>query len=263
LVDRGGGRLADGPSAAQSSRRCRAVRREVVLETHDLTVRFGGVVANDRVDFTLYAGELRCLIGPNGAGKSTFFKCLTGQLKPSAGNVLIRDVDTTGLDPHQVAQLGVGIKTQIPNVFDGLSVEENIWLACRRWHQARQARRLTQETLERVRLGEMRHRLVGVLAHGQRQWVELAMVMAAEPWLVLLDEPAAGMTDEETLLTAELIREINRTASLIIVEHDMNFIRSIAQTVTVFHRGAILIEDSRDRVSADPTVRDVYLGHKH
>lgn len=239
------------------------MRREVVLQTRDLSMRFGGVVANDQVDFTLHAGELRCLIGPNGAGKSTFFKCLTGQLKPSSGSVTIRDVETTGFDPHRVAQLGVGIKTQIPNVFDGLTVEENIWIACRRWHQARRANVITAETLEQVKLGDLRARTVGALAHGQRQWVELAMVIAAEPWLVLLDEPAAGMTDEETRFTADLIREINKTASLIIVEHDMNFIRDIAQKVTVFHRGSILIEDTMDVVSADPVVRDVYLGHKH
>ncbi|RAI00059.1 ABC transporter ATP-binding protein [Acuticoccus sediminis] len=238
-------------------------RRETVLETRDLTMRFGGVVANERVDFRLYAGELRCLIGPNGAGKSTFFKCLTGQLKPTEGTVTIRDVDTTGADPHEVAELGVGIKTQVPNVFDALSVEENIWLASRRFHPDKRAQALTADTIERVRLGDIRRRQVGALAHGQRQWVELAMVIAAEPWLVLLDEPAAGMTDEETEFTAGLIREINKTATLIVVEHDMNFIRAIAQKVTVFHRGAILMEGTMDEVSADPTVRDVYLGHKH
>ncbi|MEM8795692.1 MAG: ATP-binding cassette domain-containing protein [Pseudomonadota bacterium] len=238
-------------------------RREVVVETRDLSMRFGGVVANDSVDFTLHEGELRCLIGPNGAGKSTFFKCLTGQLKPSEGTVLIRNVDTTGADPHEVARLGVGIKTQVPNVFDGLSVHDNIWLSCRRWHDKNRARSLTDETLERARLTDNRNAIVGTLAHGQRQWVELAMVMAAEPWLVLLDEPAAGMTHEETDFTADLIRELNKRASLIVVEHDMNFIRSIADKVTVFHRGAILIEDTMDVISADETVREVYLGHKH
>ena len=239
------------------------MRQEVVVESRDLSMRFGGVVANDRVNFTLYAGELRCLIGPNGAGKSTFFKCLTGQLTPSEGTILIRNRDTTGFQPHEVAQLGVGIKTQIPNVFDGMSVEESIELSCRRWHDARRSRALTSQVLERVRLGDIRGRKVGALGHGQRQWVELAMVMAAQPWLVLLDEPAAGMTDEETLFTADLIRELNKTASMIIVEHDMNFIRAIAKKVTVFYRGAILIEDSMDVISADQTVRDVYLGHKH
>jgi branched-chain amino acid transport system ATP-binding protein/urea transport system ATP-binding protein len=235
---------------------------DIVVETRDLSMRFGGVTANDHVDFKLQAGELRCLIGPNGAGKSTFFKCLTGQLKPTGGKILIRGADVTGSDPHAIARLGVGIKTQVPNVFDGLSVEENIWLACRRWHKAPRARSLTAETLARVRLGDLRTRLVGTLAHGQRQWVELGMVMAMEPWLVLLDEPAAGMTQEETRVTADLIREINQTASLIVVEHDMNFIRSIADRVTVFHQGAILIEDTMDVIAADPTVRDIYLGHR-
>ena len=239
------------------------MRRETVLQTHDLSMRFGGVVANDRVNFALKAGELRCLIGPNGAGKSTFFKCLTGQLKPSEGRVLIRDLDTTGAEPHAVAGLGVGIKTQVPNLFDALSVEENIWLAARRWLDAPRAKAATAETVERVRLGDIRRRPVGTLAHGQRQWVELGMVVAARPWLVLLDEPAAGMTEEETAFTADIIREINRTASLIIVEHDMAFVRALADIVTVFHRGAILIEGSMDAVSADPTVREVYLGHKH
>lgn len=226
-------------------------------------MRFGGVIANESVNFRLEVGELRCLIGPNGAGKSTFFKCLTGQLRPSEGTVIIGDIETTGFQPHQVARLGVGIKTQIPNVFDGLSIEENIWLASRRWHDPSTALTVTRRTLERVRLDRLRTQIVGSLSHGQRQWVELGMVMAAEPRLVLLDEPAAGMTDEETLLTAELIREINRTAALVIVEHDMNFIRAIADKVTVFHRGKILIEDTMDVISADPTVRDVYLGHKH
>ncbi len=243
--------------------RAAARERPVVVETKDLTIRFGGVVANDQVNFALRDGELRCLIGPNGAGKSTFFKSLTGQLTPSEGQVFIRDVETTGADPHEVATLGVGIKTQVPNVFDGLSVKENIWLACRRFHDARRSRALVDQTLDRVRLGAIRDSLVGTLAHGQRQWVELGMVMAAEPWLVLLDEPAAGMTHEETDLTAQLIRELNQTAALIVVEHDMNFIRAIAQTVTVFHRGRILIEDTMDVISADPTVREVYLGHKH
>ncbi|MEO0960329.1 MAG: ATP-binding cassette domain-containing protein [Pseudomonadota bacterium] len=246
------------------ARRTRAPRRrEAVVETRGLTMRFGGVVANENVDFRLDPGELRCLIGPNGAGKSTFFKCLTGQLTPTEGTVLIRDLDVTGANPHEIAQLGVGIKTQVPNVFDGLTVEESIWLAARRAHGAERAQRLTADTVERVRLGDIRTASVGNLAHGQRQWVELGMVMASEPWLVLLDEPAAGMTDEETVFTADLIRELNRTTAMIVVEHDMNFIRAIAAKVTVFHRGAVLMEGSMDEVSADETVRDVYLGHKH
>lgn len=238
------------------------MKGEIVVETRGLSMHFGGVVAVDQVDFNLRENELRCLIGPNGAGKSTFFKCLTGQLKPTFGDVVIRDLNVNRAHSHEIAGLGVGIKTQVPNVFEGLSVQENIWLAARRFHPAARARSLVEETLERVRLTDIRREMVNELSHGQRQWVELGMVISAEPWLVLLDEPAAGMTHDEVLLTAELIREINRTASLIVVEHDMQFIRMIADKVTVFHRGAILIEDTMDVVAADPTVREVYLGHR-
>ncbi len=238
------------------------MKGEVVLETRGLSMHFGGVVAVDRVDFTLRENELRCLIGPNGAGKSTFFKCLTGQLKPSEGDIVIRDFHAAGRQPHQIARLGIGIKTQVPNVFDGLTVEENIWLSARRWHPATRSRVLTQQTLERLRLVEIRSDLVGRLAHGQRQWVELGMVIAAEPWLVLLDEPTAGMTHEEVAWTAELIGEINKRATMIVVEHDMQFIRMIADIVTVFHQGSILIEDNMDAVASDARVREVYLGHR-
>ena len=238
------------------------MKGEVVLETRGLSMHFGGVVAVDRVDFTLRETELRCLIGPNGAGKSTFFKCLTGQLKPSEGEIVIRDFHAAGRQSHQIAGLGIGIKTQVPNVFDGLTVEENIWLSARRWHPATRSRVLTQQTLERLRLVEIRSDLVGRLAHGQRQWVELGMVIAAEPWLVLLDEPTAGMTHEEVAWTAELIGEINKRATMIVVEHDMQFIRMIGDIVTVFHQGSILIEDNMDAVASDARVREVYLGYR-
>lgn len=231
-----------------------------LLEAQGATMRFGGVTAVNNVDFALREMELRCLIGPNGAGKSTFFKMLTGQLRPSAGRILLRGRDITGAEPHQIARLGVGIKTQVPNVFDGLSVRENVFVAAARRGSANQARRISAATLERLRLTAIAGRLVGQLAHGQRQWVEIAAVLAQEPELVLLDEPAAGMTHEEVLRTAELIREINQTHALIVVEHDMQFIRMIARTVTVFNQGGILVEDDVERVLANAAVRDVYLG---
>ncbi|MGA1274489.1 MAG: ABC transporter permease subunit [Gemmobacter sp.] len=234
----------------------------VLLVPRGLCMHFGGVRAVDQVDFALEDRELRCLIGPNGAGKSTFFKCLTGQLTPTAGEITIRGTPVAGAQSHEIASLGVGIKTQVPNVFDGLTAEENIWLSARRWHGGARARTLTAETIERLRLGEIRRSLVGRLAHGQRQWVELGMVVAAEPWLVLLDEPAAGMTHEETARTAELILEINRTAALIVVEHDMQFIRMISRRVTLFHEGRILMEDTMDAISSDRRAREVYLGHR-
>ncbi len=233
---------------------------DTVLETRELTMRFGGVVAVDRVDFVLKENELRCLIGPNGAGKSTFFKCLTGQLAPTDGRLLIREEHVAGMSPHQIARRGVGIKTQVPSVYDGLTVHENIWLSARRARRRKEANTLTEETIERLQLAEIRRQLVGRLAHGQRQWVEIGIVLARDPWLVLLDEPAAGMTNEEVERTAALVREINRTATLIVVEHDMQFIRMIAEKVTVFHQGAILTEGNMDTVTTDPRVRDVYLG---
>jgi|TARA_B100001964_G_scaffold245820_1_gene336904 branched-chain amino acid transport system ATP-binding protein/urea transport system ATP-binding protein len=234
----------------------------VVLETRGLSMHFGGVVAVDRVDFSLRENELRCLIGPNGAGKSTFFKCLTAQLRPTAGDVVIRDFNVTGSESHQVARMGVGIKTQVPNVFDGLDVEENIWLSASQSTSVKRARVITTEVIDRLELGDVRKTQLGSLAHGQRQLVELGMVLAGEPWLVILDEPTAGMTQDEVVRTAEIIQEINRSATMIVVEHDMQFIRMIARKVTVFHQGRILIEGAMDEVSSDERVREVYLGQR-
>lgn len=231
-----------------------------LIEARGVTMRFGGVTAVADVDFTLGEVELRCLIGPNGAGKSTFFKILTGQLRPSEGRIRLRDTDITGAEPHAIARLGVGIKTQVPNVFNGLTVHENVFVAAGRRKSLARTKAIVEETLTRLNLTGISGRVVGQLAHGQRQWVEIATVLAQEPELILLDEPAAGMTHEEVHRTAELIREINRTHALIVVEHDMPFIRMIAKTVTVFNQGRILMEDTVDAVLADSRVRDVYLG---
>lgn len=231
-----------------------------LLQAQGATMRFGGVTAVGNVDFTLGERELRCLIGPNGAGKSTFFKMLTGQLIPTSGTVMFRGKNITGAAPHVIARLGIGIKTQVPNVFNGLSVRENIAVAASRGKSSIQSRRITNETLTRARLTGIADRLVGQLAHGQRQWVEIATVLAQEPEVVLLDEPAAGMTHDEVGRTAELIREINRSQALIVVEHDMQFIRMIARRVTVFNQGSILVEDDVNAVLANQAVRDVYLG---
>ncbi|MDG1075615.1 MAG: ABC transporter ATP-binding protein [Planktotalea sp.] len=233
---------------------------ESVLETHGLTMRFGGVTASDNVNFKLKAGELRCLIGPNGAGKSTFFKCVTGLLTPTEGHVYMRGQDVTGWQPHQIASLGVGIKTQTPNVMDALGVHENIWLAARRFHNVSEARGRADEIIDRLALGPIARTELGQLAHGERQRVELGIVAVADPWLVLLDEPAAGMSAQDVDRMTEIIHELTRSAAVVIVEHDMQFIRSIAETVTVFHQGAVLIEDHVDRVMSDPHVRAVYLG---
>lgn len=233
---------------------------DLVLRAEGVRKSFGGVHAIDGVEFTLRRGELRCLIGPNGAGKSTFFKMLTGQLAPTSGTILYEGRDIAGRSTVEIARLGIGIKNQTPDVFDGLTVFENFWLAARFAHDGRQARRMVDEISERLALREALNTDVSELAHGQRQWVEIGMVVAREPKLVLLDEPSAGMSQEERVRTAELLKEVNRNATIVVVEHDMQFIKRIAKQVTVFHQGKVLIEEGIDEVLADEMVRKVYLG---
>jgi branched-chain amino acid transport system ATP-binding protein/urea transport system ATP-binding protein len=231
-----------------------------LLETHGLTVTFGGITAVDAVDFDIAPDELRCIIGPNGAGKTTFFKCITGQLRPTRGDIRVEGRSLLGLDSHDVARLGIGIKMQVPQLFDGLDVWENVWLSAWRKNSNRRAEKVTGAILDRFKISHLARRTVSHLAHGQRQLVEFAMVLAGEPKLILLDEPAAGMSDEEAAQMADIITETNRGAALIVIEHDMQFVRQIASTITVFHRGAILIEDRAETVLTDPTVREIYLG---
>jgi branched-chain amino acid transport system ATP-binding protein len=231
-----------------------------LIETRGLSKHFGGVQAVRHIDFSLSEGELRCLIGPNGAGKSTFFKLLTGQIKPSSGSVLFRGTDITTLLAHEIARLGVGIKTQVPSVFNGLSVRENLWIAAARHKKGKMIAEDVDAKVERLSLGRFADKAVGQLAHGQRQWVELGVVLCGDPGLILLDEPTAGMTEEERIRTAELISEINREHPMIVVEHDMSFIRMIARRITVFDRGGILTEGDVAEVFGNQAVRDVYLG---
>ena len=235
---------------------------QALLRTRNLTMRFGGVVAVDGADFSMEEGELRCLIGPNGAGKSTFFKCLIGQLRPTAGSIEFGGTDITGAEPHEIARRGIAIKTQVPSLYDGLSAHENLRLAARR-HAGRAATAArVDELLGMIGLDAQAAVQAGRLPHGQRQWLELGMVLASEPALMLLDEPTAGMTRHEVARTAELIRDIGHNRSIIVVEHDMQFIRMIAQKVTVFHQGRILVEDTMEEITRNRKVRDVYLGRQ-
>jgi len=233
-----------------------------LLATEALSMRFGGVLAVNNVSFSMTEGELRCLIGPNGAGKSTFFKCLTQQYRPSGGRIMFRDHDITRAYSHDIARLGIGIKTQVPSVFDGLTARENIWIAASRHYRRPDIDHAVEASLTRFRLVDSAKSLMGRLSHGERQWVELAMVVTSNPVLILLDEPTAGMTHDEVRRTAELIRDMNQTASLIVVDHDMQFVSAIASKVTVFHQGAILVEDDVDKIMRNPVVRDIYLGKK-
>jgi branched-chain amino acid transport system ATP-binding protein/urea transport system ATP-binding protein len=233
-----------------------------LLTVRGLGRRFGGLHAVTDLDLDVHAGESLGVIGPNGAGKSTFFKLLTGQVKPTSGQILFRGQDISKMQPHDPGRLGIGIKTQVPSLFNGLSVWENVWLSARRLNSTEQANRITRETLERVGMHAYRDVTAGLLAHGMRQWVEIGVVIAADPPLILLDEPAAGMSDAEVARTAELILEINRQHALVVVEHDMNFIRMIAKKVTVLHQGAVIKEDTPDRIMSDPLIQQIYLGKK-
>jgi len=233
-----------------------------LIETRGLSKYFGGVQAVRNIDFSLAEGELRCLIGPNGAGKSTFFKLLTGQIKPTGGAVLFRGTDIASLQAHQIARLGIGIKTQVPSVFNGLTARQNLWVAAARHERRKIADAAVEAQIKRFGLSRFADQPVGQLAHGQRQWVELALVLCGKPNLILLDEPAAGMTEEERVRTADIIREINREHPLIVVEHDMSFIRTIARRITVFDRGGVLMEGDVEEVFGSQAVRDVYLGNQ-
>jgi branched-chain amino acid transport system ATP-binding protein len=236
---------------------------EIAIETRDLSVYFGGVSAVNSVNFVLRERELRCLIGPNGAGKSTFFKSITGQLRgaDSSGRVLIRGEEVTNWPTYRIMRLGVGVKTQVPSVMSGLTTEENLWLAASRTNPDA-AEGIVEEIVTELALQPIARRPLNELAHGQRQLVEIGMVLANKPWLILLDEPAAGVTGQEIERIVAIIRSINRNAALIVVDHDMHFVRMLEAEITVFNQGAILVEGSADQVLNDPRVREVYLGSR-
>ncbi len=234
---------------------------ELLVETSGLQMSFGGLAALDGIDFKLHHGELRCLIGPNGAGKSTLFKCLTGEHRPTGGDIWLGGNNITGWLPHQIARLGVGVKTQVPSVMDGLTVAENLWVVAYRVQPtASGSRRLVDRALETHGLGEIAHKALGTLAHGQRQRVEIACVLTSRPRLCLLDEPAAGMDEAEVEWLAGTLEEMAGSSTVVVVEHDMQFIRQIARQVTVFHQGKVLVEGEASEVMADSRVREIYLG---
>ena len=237
---------------------------DTVLDTRDLSMRFGGVQAVNNVNFSLAERELRCLIGPNGAGKSTFFKYLTGQIRlnHTHGRVLIRGHDVTGWRAYEIVRLGVGIKTQVPSVMNGLAVEENLWLSARRVNGREAVSSVVAEVIEQMSLAAIARRLVGELAHGQRQLVEIGLVLAQRPWLLLLDEPAAGITGAETAQLVRIIQQVNQKATIVVVDHDMEFVRMLGSRVTVMHQGAILREGPVDEVLSDALVREVYIGSR-
>ncbi|MGF1500768.1 MAG: urea ABC transporter ATP-binding protein UrtD [Paracoccaceae bacterium] len=241
-----------------------------ILYLDGVSVTFDGFRAINGLSLVLAPGELRAIIGPNGAGKTTMMDIVTGKTRPDAGDVLLDGRhDLTRLDEAEIARLGVGRKFQKPTVFETLSVEDNLLLALegRRGVAETLLARLTGEErdridalLERIRLSHRRAALAGSLSHGQKQWLEIGMLLAQDPKLLLVDEPAAGMTDAETEETATLLREIAGAHSVIVVEHDMTFVRALGVKVTVLHEGSVIAEGPLDQVSANERVVEVYLG---
>jgi urea transport system ATP-binding protein len=241
-----------------------------ILYLDGVSVTFDGFRAINGLSLVLAPGELRAIIGPNGAGKTTMMDIVTGRTRPDHGDVLFAgEVDLTERDEAEIATLGIGRKFQKPTVFETLTVEDNLLLALsgkRGWFEVLTARLTGEEArridalLARIRLGERRGDLAGELSHGQKQWLEIGMLLAQDPKVLLVDEPAAGMTDAETMETATLLGEIAGEHTVLVVEHDMEFVRALGCRVTVLHEGAVLSEGSIDHVSADPRVVEVYLG---
>ena len=243
---------------------------DTLLYLDGVNVTFDGFRALNALSLYLEAGEMRAVIGPNGAGKTTMMDVITGKTRPDSGTVMFgKDTDLTRLDEPAIAALGIGRKFQKPTVFEPLTVWDNLLLSLagdRRPRFSLWARETADERekidaiLQTIRLTEVRTRASGGLSHGQKQWLEIGMLLAQEPQLLLVDEPVAGMTDAETAQTAELLREINKTRSVVVVEHDMAFVRALGVKVTVLHEGSVLSEGSIDHVSNDSRVVEVYLG---
>ena len=265
-------RLVLGPPhpSAVSADSLRPAARQGLLYLDNVSVSFDGFRALNGLSLVVDAGEMRAIIGPNGAGKTTMMDVVTGKTKPDEGEVFFEGtVDLTQRDEADIAGLGIGRKFQKPTIFEHQTVRDNVALALKAPHgvfatllhreDAGEVARIADIT-ETIRLAHLGDRLAGSLSHGQKQWLEIGMLLAQDPKLLLVDEPAAGMTDEETAETAKLLKRIARTHTVVVVEHDMSFVRDLGVKVTVLHEGAVLAEGSLDHVSADPRVIEVYLG---
>ncbi|MGE0626909.1 MAG: urea ABC transporter ATP-binding protein UrtD [Hyphomicrobiaceae bacterium] len=241
-----------------------------VLYLDAVSVSFDGFRALNNLSLAVAPGEMRAIIGPNGAGKTTMMDVITGKTRPDTGEVVFdRGIDLTRLDEAEIANLGIGRKFQKPTVFESHTVIDNIALSiksdrgvrsCLSWGRSAQEQEGIDRILALTRLESSGDRMAGDLSHGQKQWLEIGMLLAQDPKLLLVDEPVAGMTDAETAETARLLREIAKDHSVVVVEHDMDFVRALDVKVTVLHEGSVLAEGSLDAVSADPRVIEVYLG---
>lgn len=243
---------------------------ETLLETRGLRVEFGGIHAVDGVDFRMTGQEVRAVIGPNGAGKTTFFNALTGVVRPSAGSIVFDGEDITRLSPRNIARRGLVRTFQITQIFPGLSVRDNIFVAAQARHgvvsplfssgMRADITRRTGEAIELLGLGGFADRRVGDLSYGDQRVVELAIAMALDPKLLLLDEPTAGMSPAETDRIAELVRQMRTRVGIVIIEHDMEVVMGVADTISVLDAGRLIAEGPPDAIRRDPHVRAIYLG---
>ncbi len=240
-----------------------------ILSVVGLTVSFDGFKAVDNLDFSVSENELRVVIGPNGAGKTTLLDMICGKTKPTAGSIRFRGTELSRLSDYQIVRLGVGRKFQTPSIYEDLTVAENLEISIPQVHgiwasiffrRTKEIRERIGFIAEEVMLKDHLHMKSGRLSHGQKQWLEIGMLLMQDPDLMLLDEPVAGMSTREREQTAELLKRIANGKSLVVIEHDMDFVRSIARKVTVLHQGRLLSEGSVDQVQGDPRVIEVYLG---
>jgi urea transport system ATP-binding protein len=241
-----------------------------LLYLDGVSVSFDGFRALNNLSFTIELGEMRAIIGPNGAGKTTMMDVVTGKTRADAGEVYFDgSIDLSRLDETEIALLGIGRKFQKPTVFEMHTVEDNIGLALKGdrrarktlfWRETDEEEKRIADILEVIKLSQVRRRVAGLLSHGQKQWLEIGMLLAQEPKLLLVDEPVAGMTDAETQETVHLLKEINRQRTVVVVEHDMAFVRELGVKVTCLHEGSVLAEGSIDQVSQNERVVEVYLG---
>jgi branched-chain amino acid transport system ATP-binding protein len=250
----------DPATKLQPAVKATGLDRNAVLATERLTKNFGGLTAVDSVDFVVDEGELRCLIGPNGAGKSTLLELITGLLSPTAGRVYFDGVDLTKMAPHERIDAGLSVKFQSPHVYDDLTVGQNLQIPLQRSERADIGADI-HRTLERIDLTDQVETLAGDLSHGQQQRLEIGMATTLEPTLMLLDEPVAGMSVEETAGVADLIRSLNDDGmAFVVIEHDMGFVREISEQVTVLDQGGIFRQGTIEEIEADEAVKQIYLG---
>ena len=241
-----------------------------LLDARDITVRFGGLTAVDAVSARFMPGELVGIIGPNGAGKTTLLDLICGKTKASTGSIKFKDTELTKMSEHHIVRSGVGRKFQTPSIYENLSVFQDLEVSFPRGRSVlgalgfkctHEVKARVQAVAEEIGLADKLDSEAGLLSHGQKQWLEIGMLLMQEPELLMLDEPIAGMSARERELTADLLKRICKNRSMIVIEHDMAFVAQIASKVTVMHQGKILAEGSMDEVQSNPQVIDVYLGH--